>query len=481
MTPSPRTCSSFSTITEASLIFRDNDCGAVPVQEDGKPVGILTDRDIALAIGRFPDLPDRPVSEIMTRETATVPADASLEDVKRAFGAHGVRRLLVVDRDGQLVGIIAWADLFPQLPRDEIAHVVSEVIEPPGKKGPGAPPPGGSTVASAETAPEKVKPSRAAGSWKSPRDIWNMLKETVNDWMEDKAPRLGAALAYYSVLSLAPLLIIAISIAGLVFGAEAARGHLVTQIRGLVGAEGGKAIETMIAHAHKPESGGVAAILGVLTLIVGATGVVGQLQDALNTIWEVAPKPGRGLWGFIKDRFLSLAMVFGIGFLLLVSLVLSASLTALSSYFGGLVSQAAPVLEVVNFVVSMVVVTLLFAMMYKLLPDVRISWGDVWVGAVITALLFVVGKSLIGLYLGRSGLGSAYGAAGSLVVLLVWVYYSAQILLFGAELTKVYAARFGSRIVPAADAVPVTEEARAQQGMPRTEDVVKEARRPSSR
>ena len=210
---------------------------------------------------------------------------------------------------------------------------------------------------------------------------------------------------------------------------------------------------------------------------MGATGVVGQLQDALNTIWEVAPKPGRGLMGFLKDHFLSLGLVLGIGFLLLVSLSLSAALAAVASFFGGLLSHAAPVLEAANFAVSLVVVTLLFAMIYKLLPDAEIAWGDVRVGAVITSLLFMVGKSLIGIYLGRSGLGSTYGAAGSLVVLLVWVYYSSLILFFGAEFTKVYANRFGSRIVPSADAVPVTEEARAEQGMPRTENLEAEARR----
>src|SRR4051794_17158604 len=186
-------------------------------------------------------------------------------------------------------------------------------------------------------APRREPAPRTARSWMRLSDVWSMLKETAEEWMEDKAPRLGAALAYYSVLSLAPLLIIAISIAGLVFGAEAARGHLVAQIRGLVGTEGGKAIESMIAHANKPGEGMVATIFGALTLLVGATGVVGQLQDALNTIWEVAPKPGRGVWGFIKDRFLSLALVFGIGFLLLVSLILSTAISALGSYFGGLV------------------------------------------------------------------------------------------------------------------------------------------------
>ena len=205
--------------------------------------------------------------------------------------------------------------------------------------------------------------------------------------------------------------------------------------------------------------------------------MVAQLQDALNTIWEVAPKPNRGLLGIIKDRFLSLSMVLGIGFLLLISLILSTTLTAVGTFFGGLVSHSATVLEITTFAVSFVVITLLFAMIYKLLPDARIAWSDVWVGAVLTALLFTLGKSLIGLYLGRSSIGSTYGAAGSLVVLLVWVYYSSQILFFGAEFTKTYANRFGSRIVPASDAVPVTEEARAQQGMPRTEAVAQQARR----
>jgi len=279
------------------------------------------------------------------------------------------------------------------------------------------------------------------------------------------------------MLSLAPLLLIAIAIAGFVFGTDAARQHLLDQLGGLVGSDGRRAVETMLKHAHKPGAGLVSTVIGVATLLVGASGVVGQLQDALNTIWEVAPKPGRGLWGFLKDHFLSLAMVPGVGFLLLVSLVLSAFLTVVATSFGHLLfAQAAPALELVNFVVSTAVITLLFAMIYKLLPDVEISWGDVWVGAAMTAVLFVIGKSLIGLYLGRSGPVSAYGAAGSLVVLLVWVYYSAQILFFGAEFTKAYADHFGTRIVPAADAVPVTEEARAQQGMPRPERLAAEAK-----
>jgi membrane protein len=296
-----------------------------------------------------------------------------------------------------------------------------------------------------------------------------LLKDTLHQWLEDKAARLGAALAYYTALSIAPLVVIAIFIAGLVLGKEAAQGQLLDQIRSLVGTQGGQAVETMIAHANKPRTGSFAAILGVITLLAGATGVVVQLQDALNTIWEVAPKPGRGIIGFVKDRLLSLAMVLGFGFLLLVSLILSTALTALGTFFAGLIPAIAPALEATNFVVSLVVVTLLFAMIFKLLPDAEIAWRDVWIGAVITALLFTLGKFLLGLYLGRSGISSTYGAAGSLVVLLVWVYYSAQIVFFGAEFTKIYADRFGSRIVPARDAVPVTEEARAQQGIPRTE------------
>jgi len=309
------------------------------------------------------------------------------------------------------------------------------------------------------------------------KGYWGLLKETANEWLEDKAPRLGAALAYYTALSIAPLLVIAIFIAGLVFGKQAAQGHLLDQIRSLVGAQAGQAIETMVANANQPRTGSLSAILGVITLLVGATGVVGQLQDALDTIWEVAPKPGRGLLGALKDRILSLAMVLGLGFLLLVSLILSTVLTALGTFFVGLIPAFAPAMEAVNFVVSFVVVTLLFAMIFKLLPDAKIAWSDVWVGAVLTALLFTLGKFLLGLYLGRSGLSSTYGAAGSLVALLVWVYYSSQIVFFGAEFTKIYANRFGSRIVPSKDAVPVTEEARAQQGMPRTEDIEASANR----
>jgi membrane protein len=256
-------------------------------------------------------------------------------------------------------------------------------------------------------------------------------------------------------------------VAGLVFDREAAQGQIEGQIQGMVGDQGGELVQEMIQGASNQSTGIIATIIGVATLLFAATGVFGQLQDALNTIWEVAPKPGRGILGIIKDRFISFTMVLGIGFLLMVSLVLSAGLAAASQFTG--LDKIAYVGEAITFVVSFAVITLLFAMIFKILPDVKIAWSDVWIGAVVTALLFTIGKFLIGLYLGHSALASSFGAAGALVVILVWIYYSAQILFLGAEFTQVYAKRFGSRIQPAEDAVPVTEEARAQQGMPRTE------------
>ena len=306
-----------------------------------------------------------------------------------------------------------------------------------------------------------------------PTEYWSLLKETGSRWLEDNAPRLGAALAYYIIFSLAPLLITIIAVAGLVFGPQAAQGQLHGQIEQLVGEEGAKAIEAMVAGASETGSGVLASVLGIAMLLLGAAGLFGELQGALNTIWGVRPKPGRGVLGLLRDRFLSFSMVLGTTFLLLVSLVVSAALAALGSLFGEW--QTAVVGQVVNQVISLGVVTLLFAMIYRFLPDVKIAWRDVWLGAVITAVLFTVGKYLIGLYLGRTSTASAFGAAGSLAVLLIWLYYSAQIFLFGAEFTKVHANRFGSRIVPAENAEPVSKEARAKQGMPRRDDQKKSA------
>lgn len=297
-------------------------------------------------------------------------------------------------------------------------------------------------------------------SWSSirPAVLWGLFKQTAIEWSEDKVPRLGAALAYYTIFAIVPLLVIIIAMVGLFFGQEAAKSHILTQLAGLVGPQSAEAIRDMLQRANQPSTGIVATAVAGGTLLLGASGLFGQLQDALNTIWGVKPRPGRGMWGLIQDRFLSLMAVLGTGFLLLVSLVLSAALSALGTWFGGLLPAPELLLQALNFLLSLGVITVLFAMMFKLLPDARIAWRDVWVGAGITALLFTLGKILIGLYLGKSDVGSAYGAAGSLVIVLVWVYYSAQILLFGAEFTQVYANAGGTAIVPTEQAVAVDEQ-----------------------
>ena len=305
-----------------------------------------------------------------------------------------------------------------------------------------------------------------------PTVIVELLKETFKEWQEDKASRLAAALAYYTAFSIAPLLVIAIAIAAIVFGEQAAQGQIATQLAALVGKEAAEAIQELLKSSSRQSGEGIiATAISIGLLFFGASNIFTQLQDSLNTIWEVAPKPGRGIKGIVKDRILSFGMVLGIGFLLLVSLVLSTVLAALGNYLGGMMPGLEFLWSVLNFLLSFGVISLLFALMFKFLPDVKITWGDVAIGAVITALLFTIGKTLISLYLSNSGVGSTYGAAGSLVVLLLWVNFSAQILFFGAEFTQVYANKYGSLIVPTENAVPLTEEARAQQGMPRTKDI----------
>lgn len=281
----------------------------------------------------------------------------------------------------------------------------------------------------------------------------DLLKTTFSEWQEDKVPVLAAALAYYTIFSLAPLLIIVIAVLGIYFGQGQAETELVGQLQNLFGQNVAETLQTMIES--RAQSGGnvLASVVGVIILLVGATGVFTQLQSALNQIWGVEPDPKSGIWNLIRVRLLSLGMILVIGFLLLVSLVLSAVLSA----FGGMLSAALPggdlLWQALNFVISLGVITLLFAMIFKYLPDAEIRWSDLWVGAGVTALLFVMGKSLIGLYLGSSGVSSSYGAAGSLVVLLLWVFYSAQIVLFGGEFTQVYAKRRGAEIVPDEHAV----------------------------
>ena len=303
----------------------------------------------------------------------------------------------------------------------------------------------------------------------------SLLKQTFADWSEDKAPRLAAALAYYTAFALAPLLLIAIAVAGIFFGREAATNQIGQQVSGLLGQTAGEAINGMVQAANaKQGTGIIASIIGIVTLLFAASGVFGELQDSLDTIWEVQPKPGLGIWGTMKKRFFSFGMVLGVGFLLLVSLVISAALGAIGGFVAGDQFGQTVLWKAINFVISFGVTTVLFALIFKVLPDAKVDWGDVWIGALATAFLFTIGKAALGWYLGRPGTTSAYGAAGSFVALLLWIYYSAQILFLGAEFTQVYAKAYGSQIEPDADAVPVTEEARAQQGLPRGQ-AVKEA------
>jgi membrane protein len=280
-------------------------------------------------------------------------------------------------------------------------------------------------------------------------EIGGLLKETVTAWIDDNAPRLGASLAFYTMLSLAPLLIVVVAVAALAFGQKAAQGQLIWEIQDLVGTEGARAIQGLIQSAYKPASGATVTVLGVLTLVLGASAAVAELRDALNTIWHVPAAAFSSLRGFlrlVKERFYLFGLILGVGFLLLVSLALNAAVTALGFRFGSLLPASESVLRVAVFLMSFLVITFLFAAIYKFLPDVQLKWSDVIVGACFTSLLFTVGKQLIGLYLGKASFGSTYGAAGSLVIVMVWVYYSAQLFFFGAGFTKIYTETFGSRL-----------------------------------
>ncbi|MBW4697720.1 MAG: YihY/virulence factor BrkB family protein [Aphanocapsa lilacina HA4352-LM1] len=303
----------------------------------------------------------------------------------------------------------------------------------------------------------------------APLPLWqkglDLLKETGQEWSNDKVPRLAAALAYYTFFSLAPLLVVVIAVAGFFLGPDAVRGQLDNQIAGLVGQQSASAIQELVKSAYHPASGFTATAIALGAILFGVSGLFGELQDALNTIWGVAPKPDRSWVEVVKQRFVSFSMVFGIAFLMLVSLVVSAVVSAVTGYFGALLPMPGFVPGLVDVLVSVAITTLLFAMIYKVLPDVKIAWQDVAIGAAMTAILFVLGKSLIGLYLGQSSFGSSYGAAGSLVVVLVWVYYTVQILFFGAEFTKVFAKKYGSQIVPSDNAMPIEQSVLARQGI----------------
>lgn len=293
----------------------------------------------------------------------------------------------------------------------------------------------------------------------SPKQTWRLLKATFTEWQEDKSSRLAAALAYYTVFSLAPLLMIVILVASFIFGDES-KTVVIDQFQSLVGRQGAETIQTAIENTSQSQGEStIASLFSLVALLLGASGVFAQLQGALNTVWEVEAKPGKGIWGFLRQRFLSFGMIIGICFILMVSLVVSAGLAGFSAYINRLAPGLGIVGQILNLAISFGVFTLLFALIYKVLPDVKITWKDVWVGSGITALLFAIGKFVLGVYIGNGGVGSTYGAAGSVIVLLVWVYYSAQILFFGAEFTQVYARKYGSQIVPDQHAVPVTEEA----------------------
>lgn len=282
------------------------------------------------------------------------------------------------------------------------------------------------------------------------KNIWKFVLQVFEKFIADKAPKLGAALSFYTLFSLAPLLIIVVAIAGFVFGDEAARGELVYQIEGLVGSDGAQVIQTALKNSNQIESGLIAIAISFITLIISSTAVFVELQDSLNIIWKVKPKANRSIIkGLIRDRVQSFALIITTGFLLLVSLVISAFLSGLSNFINERFLTIPPfILQIINIVISLGVIFLLFTMIFKILPDVNIKWKDVWVGGLTTAILFVAGKYLIGLYLGNSSFSSTYGAAGSLVVLLLWTYYSAQILFLGAEFTYAYATRIGAGYKP---------------------------------
>jgi membrane protein len=307
------------------------------------------------------------------------------------------------------------------------------------------------------------------------RQMWRLLRQTFKEWNEDKASRLAAALAYYTVFSLTPLIAISLAIVGMVFGKDAARGELVAQIQGLVGRQSAQVIETAIANISQNSSPGITSLVNLGVLLFAASGVFTELQGALNTIWEVAPKPGKEIRSFIHQRLLAFLMVMAIGLLLLASLMLNTFLVAVSNLVtsshlvGNFLPGGSVPWRLLNTVGSFIITTLLFGLIYKYLPQAKIAWSDIWIGALMTATLFSIGKFALGLYLGHNTFSSAFGAAGSLVFVVAWVFYSAQILFFGAEFTHVYASQHGSYIRPRKYAIALTEAARVQQGIARQE------------
>jgi len=271
------------------------------------------------------------------------------------------------------------------------------------------------------------------------KELFPILKTTFTAWNRHEAPRLGAALAFYTILSLSPLVILVVALAGLIFSRSTAQAHILSQIQGMIGPVGGKAIESMLANSQKPAAGILGTSVGLLSLLFGASGVFTELRSALNLIWEVKLEETRGIGGLLRERFFSFGMVLSIGFLLLVSLVVSTVLAAVGKFFGGLLPIPSSVLTVFNFLISYLGVAVLFGLIFRFVPKAKVRWQNIWLGALVTALFFTIGKTLIGLYLGKSSVGYTYGAAGSVILVIVWVYYSAQIFFFGAEFTHTYA------------------------------------------
>lgn len=283
--------------------------------------------------------------------------------------------------------------------------------------------------------------------------FFSLLKDAFQGWQKDDATVWCAAVAYFTIFSIGPLLLIIISIIGLIFSKTTIEKNVFDQIQGLLGSGGAGILETVIQHAKKPSTGIIGTIVGTITLILGATGVFGQLQQMLNTIWGVKQKPKAGMMGFVTNRILNISMIGVIAFLLLVSLIASTAISGIGTFVGQILPISPIILEISNFVISFVIVTILFAFIMKVLPDVEIKWKNIWIGAIITSLLFTIGKSIIGIYIGHSGISSEYGAAASLIVLLLWVYYSSQILFFGVELTKAYTLSHGDKILPSKYAI----------------------------
>jgi membrane protein len=275
--------------------------------------------------------------------------------------------------------------------------------------------------------------------------LWDVVRATVAEWIKHNASSLGAALAFYTLFSIAPILVIAMAVAGSMFGAPVAETHVLDQMRALLGNTGAAAVQSLLASAHQSGLKGVAAAVGVVTLLVGATSVFGELQNTLDYIWKSPQKDGVAWWRIVRSRILSVGLILGVGFLLMVSLLASAALAALGAWLGAYMVQWSVILPALDLLLSLGLTTVLFALIYKYVPREHLAWGDVWIGGFVTACLFSVGKLLIGQYLGRSSLSSAYGAAGSIMVLLLWIYYSAQIFLLGAEFTHVFTYRMGSR------------------------------------